>query len=136
MLSNQISTYLYSVTWSRTTTSRVVKFQTGRGTTPFLPNHMTLVFSSKANRHQLNYFFSVKKTLAMSLTQQHFEISEGSSTQEALVYRDHDLLVSHRIYNSNQCLMRWALLAQKYSLEIFHNHAPKNVVADGLSPVL
>ncbi|KAK7160743.1 hypothetical protein R3I93_008420 [Phoxinus phoxinus] len=38
-----------------------------------------------------------------------------------------------RMYNSNQRLMRWALLAQGYNLHIKHKRGADNILADALS---
>lgn len=60
----------------------------------------------------VNVKFSVEEPLALP-TQQSFE---GSSTQAVLVHSRHNLVnisaVYEEFHNSNQCLLRWALLAQ------------------------
>ncbi len=51
-----------------------------------------------------------------------------------IVYTHHNLLVFlSKMYNHNQCLMRWALLVQPYNIEICHKRRSENVVADALS---
>ena len=75
-----------------------------------------------------------KETLAMLLFLQHFEVYVGSSASSVVVYTDHNPLVFlARMYNSNQRLMRWALLVQGYNIVIRHKKGVDNVVADALS---
>ena len=70
----------------------------------------------------------------MLLALQHFEVYVGASSSPVVVYTDHNPLVSlTQMYNHNQRLMRWALLAQGYNLEIKHKKGTDNVVADALS---
>jgi hypothetical protein len=91
-------------------------------------------FSTKFKKHQLNYSTIEKETLAMLLALQHFEVYVGSSFLPVTVYTDHNPLVFlARMYNSNQRLMRWALLAQGYNLHIKHKRGADNIVADALS---
>ena len=65
---------------------------------------------------------------------QHFEVYVGCSSTPVLVYTDHNPLVflAH-MRNSNQRLMRWALLVQGYNIAIRHRKGVDNVVADALS---
>ena len=96
--------------------------------------HPVCYFSTKFKRHQLNYSTIEKETLAMLLALQHFEVYVGSSSSPVTVYTDHNPLVFlAQMYNNNQCLMRWALLAQNYNLNIQHKRGVDNVVADALS---
>ncbi|XP_065149952.1 uncharacterized protein [Paramisgurnus dabryanus] len=91
-------------------------------------------FSAKFKKHQLNYSTIEKETLAMLLALQHFEVYVGSSFLPITVYTDHNPLVFlARMYNSNQRLMRWALLAQGYNLHIKHKRGVDNILADALS---
>ncbi|KAG1935513.1 retrotransposable element [Pimephales promelas] len=91
-------------------------------------------FSTKFKKHQLNYSTIEKETLAMLLALQYFEVYVGSSFLPVTVYTDHNPLVFlARMYNSNQRLMRWALLAQGYNLHIKHKRGADNIVADALS---
>lgn len=97
-------------------------------------NHPVCYFSAKFKRHQLNYSTIEKETLVMLLALQHFEVYVGSGSFPVTVYTDHNPLVFlNQMYNSNQRLMRWALLAQSYNLVIHHKRGADNVVADTLS---
>ena len=96
--------------------------------------HPVCYFSAKFKRHQLNYSTIEKETLAKLLALQHFEVYVGSSSSPVTVYTDHNPLVFlAQMYNNNQRLMRWALLAQNYNINIRHKRGADNVVADGLS---
>lgn len=69
----------------------------------------------------------------MLLALQHFEVYVGSGSFPVTVYTDHNPLVFlNQMYNSNQRLMRWALLAQSYNLVIHHKRGADNVVVDTL----
>ena len=96
--------------------------------------HPVCYFSIKFKNHQLNYSTIEKETLAMLLALQHFEVYVGCSSTPVLVYTDHNPLVflAH-MRNSNQRLMRWALLVQGYNIAIRHRKGVDNVVADALS---
>ncbi|KAI3352996.1 hypothetical protein L3Q82_019571 [Scortum barcoo] len=95
--------------------------------------HPVCYFSTKFKRHRLNYSRIEKETLAMLLTLQHFEVYVGSSSSPVTVYTDHNPLVFlSQMYNHNQRLMHWALLAQGYNLDIKHKRGVDNVVADAL----
>ena len=107
-----------------------VLLQEGEG----VVQHPVCYFSVKFKNHQLNYSTIEKETLAMLLALQHFEVYVGSSASPVVVYTDHNPLVFlARIYNSNQRLMRWALLVQGYNIVIRHKKGVDNVVADALS---
>ena len=68
------------------------------------------------------------------LALRHFDVYVGSSPTPVVVYTDHNPVVFlARMYNHNQRLMRWALLAQDYNLDIRHKKGSENVVADALS---
>ena len=96
--------------------------------------HPVCYFSVKFKHHQLNYSTIEKETLAMLLALQHFEVYVGASPSPVVVYTDHNPLVFlTQMYNHNQRLMRWALLAQGYNLEIRHKKGTDNVVADAVS---
>jgi hypothetical protein len=67
---------------------------------------------------------------------QHFEAYVGSTPQPVLVFTNHNPLVFlDRMHNNNQRLMRWALMAQNFNIEIRHKKGCDNVVADALSRV-
>lgn len=96
--------------------------------------HPVSYFSSKFNRHQLNYSTIEKETLALLLALQHFNVYVGASRYPVMIYTDHNPLVFlSKMYNHNQRLMRWALMVQPYNLEIRHKKGSENVVADALS---
>lgn len=96
-------------------------------------SHLVSYFSAKFKTHQLNYSTMEKETLAMLFTLQHFEVYVGS-TSPVIVYTDHNPLVFlKRIYNHDQQLMRWALLAKEYNLDIRHKKGVENVIAYVLS---
>ena len=97
-------------------------------------DHPVCFFSKKFNKHQLNYSTIGKEALALLLALQHFEVYLGSSPVPVTVYTDHNPLVFlSRMYNQNQRLMRWALIAQNYNLEIKHKKGTENIMADALS---
>ena len=99
-------------------------------------DHPVSYFSRKFNKHQARYSTIEKETLALLLSLQHFEVYVGSSCLPIVVYTDHNPLVFlSRMYNHNQRLMRWALLAQEFNLEIKHKKGSENVLADALSRV-
>lgn len=96
--------------------------------------HPVCYFSAKFKPHQLNYSTIEKEALALLLALQHFEVYVGSSASPVTVFTDHNPLVFlNRMYNHNQRLMRWALLAQDYNLMIIHKKGTDNIVADALS---
>ena len=96
--------------------------------------HPVSYFSVKFNKHQLNYSTIEKETLAMLLALQHFYVYVCSSSVPVSVFTDHNPLVFlAQMYNHNQRLMRWALLAQGYNLVIRHKKGCDNIVADALS---
>ena len=96
--------------------------------------HPVCYFSTKFKRHQLNYSTIEKETLAMLLALQYFEVYVGSSSTPVVVYTDHNPLVFlAQMFNHNQRLMRWALLAQDYNIVIKYKKGADNVVADVLS---
>lgn len=98
--------------------------------------HPISYYSRKFNKHQLNYSTIEKEALALLLSLQHFEVYLGSSSLPIVVYTDHNPLVFlTRMCNHNQRLMRWALIAQNYNLDIRHKKGSENVLADALSRV-
>lgn len=79
--------------------------------------HPVDYFSVKFKKHQLNYSTVEKETLAMLLALQHFRVYVESSSPAVTVYTDHNPLVFlAQMYNHNQRLMHWALLAQEYTV--------------------
>ncbi|KAK7889547.1 hypothetical protein WMY93_025107 [Mugilogobius chulae] len=96
--------------------------------------HPVSYFSTKFKKHQLNYSTIEKETLAMLLALQHFNVYVCSSSVPVSVCTDHNPLVFlAQMYNQNQRLMRWALLAQGYNIIIRHKRGQDNIVADALS---
>lgn len=90
-------------------------------------------FFSTKFKHQLNYSTIEKETLDMLLALQHFEVYVGCGSCPVTVYTDHNPLVFlAQMYNSNQRLMPWAVLAQGY-ICIKHKKGADNIVADSLS---
>ena len=97
-------------------------------------DHPVCFFSRKFDKHQLNYSTIEKEALALLLALQYFEVYVGSSSVPVTVYTDHNPLVFlSRMYNQNQRLMRWSLIAQNYNLQIKHKKGTDNVLADALS---
>lgn len=97
-------------------------------------NHPICYFSRKFSRAQRQYSTIEKEALALLLALQHFEVYVGGSSDPVMVYTDHNPLVFlTRMYNSNQRLMRWALVVQEFNLEIRHKKGSENIVADALS---
>lgn len=96
--------------------------------------HPVSYFSAKFKKHQLNYSTIEKETLAMLLALQHFNVYVGFTNVPVSVFTDHNPLVFlAQMYNQNQRLMRWALLAQGYNITILHKRGKDNIVADALS---
>lgn len=96
--------------------------------------HALSYFSSKFNSHQLSYSTTEKETLALLLALRHFNVYVGGNMFPVTVHTDHNPLVFlSKMYNHNQCLMRWALMVQPYNLEIHHKRGSENVVANALS---
>ncbi|KAL7852850.1 hypothetical protein SRHO_G00186350 [Serrasalmus rhombeus] len=99
-------------------------------------DHPVCYYSKKFVKHQLNYSTIEKEALALLLALQHFEVYVGSSPLPLVVYTDHNPLVFlSRMRNSNQRIMRWALIIQEYNLEICYKKGSDNVLADALSRV-
>lgn len=97
-------------------------------------DHPVAYFSSKFNRHQINYSTIEKEALALLLALQHFEVYVGSTPLPVVVFTDHNPLVFlSRMFNHNQRLMRWALVVQDFNLDIRHKKGSENVLADALS---
>ena len=62
-----------------------------------------------------------KKTLALLLSLQHFDIYLRPSVAPIQIYMDHNLLVFiSKVKNSNQWLLRWSLALQGYNVQIHH----------------
>lgn len=96
--------------------------------------HPISYFSAKFKKHQLNYSTIEKETLALLLALQHFHVYVGSTNIPVSVYTDlNPLVFLAQMYNHNQRLMRWALLAQEYNIVIWHKKGSDNTVADALS---
>lgn len=97
-------------------------------------DHPVCYFSRKFNKHQLNYSTIEKEALALLMALQNFDVYVGSSYYPVTVFTDHNPLVFlSRMYNQNQRLMRWSLIAQNYNLVIKHKKGVENVFADALS---
>lgn len=96
--------------------------------------HPDCFFYVKFKHHQQNYSTIEKEAQALLLALQHFAVYVGSSSSLVTVLTDHNPVVFlHRMYNDNQRLMRWALLAQDYNLVIKHKKDTDSIVADALS---
>ncbi|KAL1280368.1 hypothetical protein QQF64_014968 [Cirrhinus molitorella] len=99
-------------------------------------DHPLCYFSRKFNKHQLNYSTVEKKTLALLLALQFFDVYVSSNNLPLIVFTDHNPLVFlARMYNQNQRLMRWSLIVQGYNLVIKHKKGSENIMADALSRV-
>lgn len=97
-------------------------------------DHPVCYFSRKFLKHQFNYSTIEKEALALLLALQHFEVYVGSSSVPVIVYTDHNPLVFlTKMRNSNQRIMRWALIIQEFNLEIRYKKGTDNVIADALS---
>ncbi len=58
----------------------------------------------------------------------------GSSPLPLVVFTDHNpLFFLSRMRNSNQRIMRWALIIEEFNLEICYRKGKENVLADTLS---
>jgi hypothetical protein len=97
-------------------------------------DHPVSYFSKKFDSHQLNYSTIEKETLAMILALKHFQIYLKSTTQQVVVFTDHNpLTFIHRMKGSNQRVLRWSLLLQEYPITIRHISGKSNVIPDALS---
>lgn len=102
----------------------------------FEVDHPVCYFSKKFTLCQRRYSTIEKEALALLLALQHFEVYLGGSSFPIVVYTDHNPLVFlARMSNSNQRLMRWALIIQEFNLDIRHKKGSQNIVADALSRV-
>ncbi len=96
-----------------------------------------MLLLTKILKHQLNYSTIEKEALALLLALQYFEVYVGSSPLPLVVFTDHNPLVFlSRMRNSNQRIMRWALIIQEFNLEIRYKKGKENVLADTLSRVV
>lgn len=96
--------------------------------------HPISYFSKKLNDHQKPYSTIDKEALALVLALKHFEVYVGSAVQPTVIYTDHNPLVFiNHMRNSNQRIMRWALVLQSFNIQIKHIRDGDNVVADALS---
>lgn len=87
-------------------------------------------FSAKFKKHQFHYSSIEKETLALLLALQHFNVYVDPSSSPVVVYKDHNPLVFlSQMYNHNERLMHWALLAQEYNLDIKHKKGTDNIVS-------
>lgn len=95
--------------------------------------HPISYFSKKFTKCQQNYSTIEKEALALLLALQHFEVYLNSGDR-IVVHTDHNpLIFLSRMSNSNQRLMRWALILQEYDLDIRYKKGVENMVADALS---
>ncbi|KAI2644029.1 Retrovirus-related Pol polyprotein from transposon 17.6 [Labeo rohita] len=84
-------------------------------------HHPICYFSKNFSKAQRRYSTIEKEALALILALQHFEVYVGGSPEPVAVYTDHNPLVFlMRMCNSNQRLMRWALVIQGFNLKIRH----------------
>lgn len=98
-------------------------------------DHPVSYFSRKFSTCQQRYSTIEKEALALLLAVQHFEVYL-SSGKRIVVYTDHNpLTFLSRMSNSNQRLMRWALIVQEFNLDIRYKKGVENVIADALSRV-
>ncbi len=96
-------------------------------------DHPVCYFSRKCLKHQLNYSTIEKEALALLLALQYFEVYVGSSSLPLVAFTDHNPLVFlSRMRNSNQRIMRWALIIQEFNLEIRYKKGKENILADTL----
>ncbi len=97
-------------------------------------DHPVCYFSQKFLKHQLNYSTIEKEALALLLALQYFEVYVGSSSLPLVAFTDHNPLVFlSRMRNSNQRIMRWALIIQEFNIEIRYKKGKENILADTLS---
>uniref|UniRef100_A0A8C6PCY4 CCHC-type domain-containing protein n=2 Tax=Nothobranchius TaxID=28779 RepID=A0A8C6PCY4_NOTFU len=74
-----------------------------------------------------------KETLVLNWSLKHFHVYVCSQFT-TVVFSDHNpLTFLHRMFNSNQRLMRWALLLQEFNIEVRHKKGTDNMMADALS---
>jgi len=97
-------------------------------------DHLVCYFSSKFNKHQVNYSTTEKETLALQLSLQHFYVYLNATVAPVDVYTDHNPLVFiERMKNKNQRLLCCSLAFQEYNLRIHHIKGRDIVIADALS---
>ncbi len=77
-------------------------------------DHPVCYFSRKISEASVNYSTIEKEALALLLALQYFEVYVGSSSLPLVAFTDHNPLVFlSRMRNSNQRIMRWALIIQE-----------------------
>lgn len=96
--------------------------------------HPVCYASTKFKPHQKNYSTIEKECYAMLYAIEKFNVYVNGSGFPIDIYTDHNpLKFLHKMKNSNQRLMRWALALQPYKINIFHIKGKNNVIADMLS---
>ena len=103
-----------------------------RDATGFL--HPVSYFSSKFKKHQFSYATIEKEALSLVLALEHFRYFLHDSPYPVCIRTDHNpLRFINKMQNSNQRLMRWAIMLQEYNLEIYHIKGTENIIPDTLS---
>lgn len=96
--------------------------------------HPICYYSCKFLSHQRNYSTIEKECLALLLALRKFNFFIYDSPHEVEVQTDHNpIKFIHKMQNSNQRLMRWALELQDYNIKISHIRGKDNIIADTLS---
>ena len=98
--------------------------------------HPICYASTKFKSYQRNYSTIEKECCALVFAFTKFSVYLNGNFHPIDVYTDHNpLKFLHRMKNSNQRLMRWALALQQYKINIFHIKGKDNVLADMLSRI-
>ena len=96
--------------------------------------HPVSYFSAKFKKHQRSYATIEKEALALILALEHFRYFLHDSVFPVCVRTDHNpLKFIKKMQNSNQRLMRWAIMLQEFNLEIYHIKGTENIIPDTLS---
>lgn len=96
--------------------------------------HPVAYHSTKLKKYQRSYSTIEKECLALVEAIRKFECYLPQDSTPINVFTDHNPLVFiNRMKNSNQRILRWALLLQEYRLSIRHIKGVDNRIADTLS---
>lgn len=96
--------------------------------------HPVSYYSAKLNKHQRNYATVEKELLALVSAVRKFQCYLPQHYPPITVHTDHNpLTFLHKMKNTNQRLLRWALNLQEYHLTIKHIRGVDNLIADALS---
>lgn len=98
--------------------------------------HPVSYFSMKLKSPQKNYSTVELETLALVKSLEKFQCYLYNHPRPIRIFTDHNpLTFLHKMQNTNQRLLRWALFLQQYTLDIQHVRGRDNILADTLSRI-